>query len=99
MFEEYYSTNNCPICNREFLRVNSKDYWTVHCTNECFTLFYDHSVKDHLKLLECSVQVFGEDIIFSYKKNHNWPDLYQKYLEKIEYWKENDRYLMKLLEY
>lgn len=105
MFKEFYPTSNCPICSRELNRYHMYDYWIASCKNKCFKLHYDHEVVDkssykgRFEIKECRVWIFQEEeIIFPNRHSDIWPFQYEYYLQQIEYWKENGKYLMKLLE-
>ncbi|AEO93317.1 gp46 [Bacillus phage G] len=83
----------CPICQSEL----SKQIWTgegwleelyLRCENKCF--YYSFSYGD------TRISVFDKEVEYSYNEKDKSGK--EKIVEKmIKYWKENDRYLAKLI--
>lgn len=85
----------CPICERElavelFTRIDSRKSYC--CPNECF-VYYDH-------ITEASINLFYDDFyVISDKLSHIVVyDKIEDVQKKIEYWKENYRYVAEILE-
>lgn len=83
--------DNCPICKSKMKRVNTsnKDIVMLQCSNECF--YYDHFSG---KVSEANVNIFDKSFYFSDVLPY---EITVRIKEEIEYWKENDRYLIEIL--
>lgn len=84
----------CPICNSKMFYYGEENYdFFIRdeyvCKNSCFWMRKDGNKR--------FASVFGEGA-YIFKSNDNKIKNRCKELdEKIEYWKENDRYLTKIL--
>lgn len=83
--------NGCPICNSKLKRHNLKtgrNSYMIICTkNECFVY----------QFLSGYLDIF----VFNKKFHHDTLidlEISEEVINEINYWKENERYLMKLLE-
>ncbi|AEO93305.1 gp34 [Bacillus phage G] len=99
---EFFKDSTCPICNSKKgvtrISLGSARY-TLTCEDECVSVIFDeilNSVGDKtIKTTEHTVKIFDEKITIvnceeiEEKKKEAW--------EKINYLKENDRYLAKKL--
>lgn len=85
---------NCPICNTMLELDPSED---LFCINNCYShMLYYSSISGTFKEI---FRVFNSKH-FSYKSNDSVEykkSIDNKILELIEYWKENDRYLVELI--
>lgn len=81
----------CPLCENELIKEENGQFSILYrCRNHCYQFYYHLGITGHI--------VLGEEF-----KILCIPD--QRYLEKeskeimdkIAYWKENDRYLAKIL--
>lgn len=80
--------DKCPICDSEINKI-SQSYW--NCRNSCFAI---DKLNSHVFLF----RIFDE--IFSLVNDNNYPNKEKHMLNiinKIKYWKENDRYLIKIM--
>lgn len=84
-----YCNVKCPICEQS-LRVMQKRIW-YRCENKCYYL-YRGKDRDRIRIF---------DDVFSIKHNFEKPErrnVKALILKQINYWKENDRYLIRILE-
>lgn len=94
---QVYCYKNCPICGKELIKDTDLSYEVFSCLNRCYLIVHG---REKYKYGEyTNIYIFGyaariwED--FSDKMKRLLEDKVRK---KIVYWRENDRYLMKLLE-
>ena len=89
----------CPICEKEMLFSNEKTFLndknlyvldskdTVYCKNKCFYFEEDYGGG--------FVSIFGEEIHFIDNSSKKILQIAKKLIRK---WKENDKYLVEILE-
>lgn len=86
----YCKDGKCPICDSE-MKVEYCDTFydnDYYCRNKCYQIeIFSHDKQQH------DVVLFDVEYI----EIENFDDK-EKVKKRIQYWKENDRYLMKLLE-
>lgn len=97
----YY--DNCPICGKELLDFDDIimieieiNVLSLYCSNGCYKIFEHNNNKNIF-----SIEIFDDRIEFypsDYSSGEDVQTLGKKVREKIAYWRENDRYLMKMLE-
>lgn len=88
--------DNCPICEASLTDSSKKvrGYITIECPNECYSYFYRRYSVGQMRHV---FWIYGER--FAYASNgDNKRDIEEIVKIKIDYWKENDRYVMKMLE-
>ncbi|MDF2534333.1 MAG: hypothetical protein K0R18_490 [Bacillales bacterium] len=83
----YCKDNKCPICENDLIHLSDL---SAYCENKCYEIHMDGEERVY------AISVFydrdnEDETYFSIKKQM------VKIIEKIEYWKENDRYLMRIL--
>jgi len=89
----YY--DNCPICGKELENNDENGVKRFQCSHKCYEL-----MEGKIRRKLCIISVFSNKTSFL---QDNYSDLDKQRLENevirnINYWKENDRYLMKILE-
>jgi len=90
----YY--DNCPICGKELDNIDIfGNVLSFNCTNHCYEMTEGRNSKEF-----CRIVVFGVRVEFLRK---DYSQKFKKKLEdkvryQIDYWKENDRYLAKIME-
>lgn len=85
-----FCKDKCLICGKEMIRDSRVSY---QCKNGCYVWFNTSITK--------GVRVFDEMITQSSYTAREWELSDEKKIEvtkRINYWKEKDRYLIKLLE-
>lgn len=92
MIDIYCEDNKCPICERNLIEKNS-DQKRVDCPNKCYTLYKGKTIHAFF-IFKSSFQY--DRIANNYKPISKI--LEKEIVKEIEYWKENDRYLMALME-
>lgn len=88
----YSPYNSCPICNS---KLNKKEYFGgsyleeayLDCDNGCF--YFEFIFGSY------SVKVFDKEFQYSYNNVNEYDSIIE---ESIQYWKEDERYLSKILE-
>lgn len=87
----------CPVCNSDLIRECSDvsnhsliHYNSIECKNGCFGELFIHSeyINGYIFEEKFSCNVTDKESVKLYLS---------KIYEKAAYWKENDRYLVKLL--
>lgn len=85
---------NCPICNSILIFTDNYDvdYTELHsCKNGCY------SRVDSIEF--CLEKIFEQTFDQDAENSHEWNQTIENRKQmKIDYWKENDRYLAKILE-
>lgn len=92
MFYKFYFSSTCPICEKELSRMHmdqfeTKQNWYANCKNECF--------KIHFHYGRYKLSIFNEDMYFDEEDQEKY---YEYYKDRVSHWKENERYLVELLE-
>lgn len=85
-----YDIKKCPICHNDMIN-HEFTYVPTECRNGCFYRFYHPSGTIIIK-------IFDEEFVHVSGYSLHKEKLHNEILDKIEYWKENDRYLLKILE-
>ena len=89
----------CPICNSELIVINyskSYDAKDIFCPNKCYTYIKLNTIDRRYN----SIYIFDKHFLISLKERYRNSVYEQEELDaqkEIDYWKENDRYLMKLI--
>lgn len=80
----------CPICNKkmEILKYKTMPEEDVSCINDCYSVISRYD--------QYFVYIFGDFQIMMSKNNID-KEIEKSIVEKINYWKENDRYLVEIL--
>lgn len=78
----YCKDKKCPICNNHMRHLRDD---SLFCVNECYRVYCLES--------RAEINVFKSWFVFAYGDSAKIGFV----KEKIEYWKENDRYLMEFL--
>lgn len=84
-------SKSCPICNKGL----THDYTTYkvecYCLNSCYKFYYKIGHTRH--------EIFDRTLIISfYNDDAEAQRVKDELIKLIDYWRENDRYLMKLLD-
>ena len=91
-FKYFKFEKTCPICNNNLTVDFVISTYFFKCKNKCYTK------KENRVIIV--FYIFGKKFLINKKMQEN--EIAKKELEKVEreidYWKENDRYLIKLLE-
>jgi len=88
----YY--NDCPICDKKLEYTSSYASARYRCSNGCYAITEDSKDKKYF-----IIRVFDESAQFLQPVySRDIQKLENAVRDKIAYWKENDRYLMKMLE-
>lgn len=102
MFKDLYkSGSTCPICRSELQTTifNDETDFITNCNNRCFSFSGER--------LNVTVRIFDEFfsttkgsglVPYNYKVKKYLPYIESIIKDKIDYWKENDRYLAEILE-
>lgn len=92
---DIYPTDNCPICSQELVPKRNANISSFFCLNKCYIL--QVYTAEHTGSIFNRVTIF--DSIFDFN-NISYRDSidHAAIEEKINYWKENERYLMRILE-
>ncbi|AEO93707.1 gp449 [Bacillus phage G] len=91
-------SEKCPICSSEVLKNRFGLNHARKCINGCYTTEY----RENIKLLKIDVQLFDEadDVFFIKHGKTTLQDrinIINNLYSEILFWKENDRYLAKIL--
>lgn len=90
------SLQKCPICGSELKCKSYLDEYgrTEESYEECINGCYcDEYVYGNTKVL-----IFGEEFYGDYSfVEEDWDTFHNKIEKAIKYWKENDRYLMRII--
>lgn len=89
MIEKYSKLNCCPVCGRELVKKQYEHIFEYGCRNSCFRIERD--------LDEYIISVFERVYLFWSDNKSVWLNNEEEIDSRIEYWKENDKYLIKLL--
>lgn len=82
---------NCPICDKQMIR-DADDF---DCKNGCLNLCFWVSVNDKGKYVDmCEITIFKKSSFLYYEEVNQIEEAQLK----IDYWKENYRYLAEILE-
>lgn len=93
MIDIYCKDMKCPICEKELITDEHK--FKIKCQNKCYGAILYYPDVDKFFIFEKEFDVgwteefSDKDIINKQKKAIR---------DQIYYWKENDRYLMKIME-
>ncbi|MNJ90079.1 hypothetical protein D3C87_76710 [compost metagenome] len=93
MIDIWCSENICPICNSKMIEESSSN---VYCKNKCYAIVGTWGAVD--------IQVFGKNFLFILREFEDELEDERDILESekiselVQYWKENERYLIKLME-
>jgi len=80
---------NCPICESKL--IEELRYDRKYCKNGCYTIIKDyHKVKEYI-FTRGPYEFSMED------HSDTWAYTEKALKERIAYWKENDRYLMRIM--
>lgn len=91
----YFSLEDCPICGSKMNCYEDLDYIEYKCKNSCFSISNLYENCDTITIFNDREDYWHIDKNYSFKIK----ELMYKHIEKkIEYWKENNRYLLKILE-
>lgn len=85
---------NCPICQTKLIRVDRPllDPYYI-CINKCYKLI------SYLRGSHCFVTIFEKQSELNYSSGYEkLKTIVAEVTSQINYWKENDRYLVKILE-
>ncbi|AEO93711.1 gp453 [Bacillus phage G] len=96
--ELFWFKDGCPICKSKEIKIIEEDYFgvIVNCQNGCFHLDSSSSEES----IDFLIKFFDESPFFSLSLNSSLDEKLEtinKIYEKINYWKENDRYLLRML--
>jgi hypothetical protein len=85
----YCQNNKCPICESNIVVSIFYKFDSV-CVNKCYEIYRDNGSNAY------AVSIFydedsEDETYFSIKAQE------KKIIEKINYWKENDKYLMRII--
>lgn len=92
MIDIWCSENICPICDSKMVEESSSN---VYCKNTCYAIVGTWGAVD--------IKVFGETFLFIVRELEDEledeKDLLEsrKISELVRYWKENERYLIKIM--
>lgn len=98
MIDIYCENRKCPICDKEMMSKYHRETDTLFrldCPNRCYCYTWGNQTK---LFFVFEVDFLCRDFI---ARNQLWEidDIDRKRIEKaINFWKENDRYIVKLLE-
>lgn len=89
--------NKCPICESKMITNFTHRSISKYCENNC----YDFMIRDHLSkngLENSHFNVFDGFFNYGYHDDKEYKLITEeKVRELIEYWKENERYLLRIL--
>lgn len=92
-----YDFTKCPICESKMVRYNDEE---LRCRNGCCK--YDIDVNEAGTLVLAFVFNEGSYLLDKYKQDYDCDNYIgietEGFLRKIDYWRENDRYLVKIME-
>lgn len=90
MLDIYCKDGCCPICNSNLIVTTDKGITLKKCNNDCYRIAYYTDGIDYF-----GINVFKKTFrsVTDVDLNH----LTKKIEKKINYWRENDRYIMKIL--
>lgn len=87
--------DECPICNKKLIDSSDSSQRYFECQNECYTMI---SGIDRYGESYTTIYIFEIPTVMSsdnfYETNKQ---LEISIRNKIEYWRENDRYLVRIL--
>lgn len=85
-------TKNCPICSRKMDKKNHPfdDIIEYVCTNNCFYFYNDNRFY--------TISSFDEKVVLGVlTSEEHYVKAEEAIIKSITYWRQNDRYLMKIL--
>lgn len=78
--------NKCPICDGELIIILNN----CHCKNNCYSRTNS--------LNKMNETIFGKTFVFDFEEHsERWKEVEKDLNNELIYWKENDRYLAKIL--
>jgi hypothetical protein len=80
-----YHHPHCPVCESEMIRSS---YYDPICKNGCYRMHAGYGWIDYYLFGEHIARIWDDDFKFWDKR---------KIRKKVEYWREDDRYLIHLL--
>lgn len=86
VLDRYYYAGNCPICGQKLERFIGSFYWSANCKSKCFEI---HFIKNNSRF---TLRFFDSERLHA-----RGDKALTIYNEKVNYWKENDRYLAEFL--
>lgn len=92
--EKYFNIKECPICGKD-LRDKGLISYDRYCTNKCYRIQGYEQIDSYD--FNYYIYIFGEYVskITSGEEEIEFGDFIDV---RIEYWKEDDRYLAKIME-
>ncbi|AEO93426.1 gp166 [Bacillus phage G] len=86
----------CPICNNKLTKERVNSVRRIECPNQCYGYFRFSSQDE---LYQVQVRVFGKsfDVYNVIQGNRKTYKQTSNITKEINYWKEDERYLLKLL--
>jgi hypothetical protein len=92
MWLKYYPDDigNCPICGKKFNETGHDDGYEYYCTSGCYKLLESYYGSYW-------IWVFDKKFSFFNYEQHLWAKYRIRVTNHIQYWKENERYLMQIL--
>lgn len=89
--------SDCPICGKEMEYITVQYADGFKCNNKCYSFLF-YSNKRKFTLFEEEFVGYNEHKLLFYLDAKPLEHIETHIIELIKYWKEKDRYLMKLLD-
>ncbi|MDF2534362.1 MAG: hypothetical protein K0R18_519 [Bacillales bacterium] len=98
MIDIYCGDGNCPICESELDGLDDFDSGVLFCTNGCYKLeTYKYRDSDLKTCRQYYAYVFDKRVARFSSNSQSLEKLENAVLEHITYWKQNERYLAKII--
>ncbi|MNJ90060.1 hypothetical protein D3C87_76520 [compost metagenome] len=88
-----FEPKKCPICEGEMLGEDQIDY--LECSNDCILYEFDPLTGNATVISNLDKKIFYNVDFFNEKKQPSVGTV--ELIKSIEYWRKNDRYLMKIM--
>jgi hypothetical protein len=83
----------CPICEQKLKSVspekNDDMVWFLFCPNGCYNEKFSYGYH--------TIEIFDLKLNATFNTSLTWKRYLKQMEEAISYWRENDRYLMKIM--
>lgn len=98
MIDIYCENNLCPICESQMDEKPDFDGFVLYCKNNCYKIekdkYRDADFENHYVYAS---YVFGERVAKFRSNSPSLKKLEDAVLQHILYWKQDERYIMKIL--
>ncbi|MDF2534331.1 MAG: hypothetical protein K0R18_488 [Bacillales bacterium] len=91
-----FKLGECPICRSKMFDEDKYGYST--CPNKCFWCFIDrYTAFANVKIFDEPILYNVEKLLFDDEDLEEFSMHQIRFMERLIYWRKNDRYLMKIM--